>query len=221
MKKIEFFQLNKLLPETLVGLKVLDLGCGNGFITEKFARKGGKFFGLDLNQNQIKQAKAKHPNIQFVCAPANKIPFPAEFFDVVIANSAIEHFDFWSECVTEIGRVLKPNGLFVASTETKSFCLTKKQVNKKIEVMQIKQFFSRKKIRKDFLGFKLLKAENYVSGWRIKLYNFITLNKFPKWCNVGVSAPLHKLLSPLLALISNNTGKERDCMGLAVKLKKK
>lgn len=107
------------LLETNPKAKVLDLGCGDGSWTKKVAQKIGtkNITGVDIcrgNPCGCPPATFVHSNLN------NKFPFPNNSFDVISANQIIEHIDNTDLFLSEIKRVLKPNGYAIISTENLS-----------------------------------------------------------------------------------------------------
>lgn len=105
------------------GSKVLDLGCGNGRDTLEAAKRvgdSGEVTGLDLTPQMLLAAKANTDkeglrNVRFVSGSIEKLPFPDNFFDVVISNCVINHALDKNQAYREIYRVLKDKGTFVIS----------------------------------------------------------------------------------------------------------
>lgn len=100
----------------LPGQHVLDLGTGTGVVIREFAKRGVVGSGIDVAEEQITMAKALAEkddlNIDFKVSPADRLPFPAEYFDVVIANQCWWYFDVDS-VLREVRRVLKPKDGFL------------------------------------------------------------------------------------------------------------
>ena len=73
---------------------VLDIGCGNGFLTYDVARKARSITAIDLNEGNIKFAKRNfnRENIKYVCGDASQFDFE-EKFDVIILSNLLEHLD--------------------------------------------------------------------------------------------------------------------------------
>jgi len=85
----EFF-VNNISSEDAV----LDVGCGNGFLTCDIARKAKHVTGIDLNPKNIKFAKTHFykDNINYVVGDATKFEFGAKY-DVVVLSNVLEHID--------------------------------------------------------------------------------------------------------------------------------
>ncbi len=93
---------------------ILDVGCGTGKSTEPLLSTGLKVIGCDHDELMIseakKQAEQKVFNIEYVVSEVEHLPFPDESFDVVTVGTAF-HFFVNDQAMSEIKRVLKPNGL--------------------------------------------------------------------------------------------------------------
>ena len=94
-----------------LGRPVLDIGCGDGLFAQLAFGKGVIEVGLDLNPEEIKLALKNKVYQQAVVARVVQIPFPTGFFQTVIANSSMEHFEGdLSIVLKEIRRVLQKDG---------------------------------------------------------------------------------------------------------------
>ena len=120
--RLEMFnsKLARLLPEELkeVKGKILDVGCGAGSYTGilKLYRPQLKVYGVDISRAAIKKAKKDFPNINFVIASTDRLPFPDGFFDAVVMKCVLEHLKDPDKALVEVRRVLKPGGLFYSVT---------------------------------------------------------------------------------------------------------
>ena len=108
---IESIQYIRSLVNT--GSKVLDIGCGTGIATRQLEESGLRVFGCDSDDKMIEIAKKYKRPIEYYVADADKLPFDDEEFDMVTAFGAF-HWFCDNGSVSEIKRVLKNNGLFVA-----------------------------------------------------------------------------------------------------------
>ena len=90
-------------------IKILDVGCGNQYITDKIRKGGYTVTALDKESPETSRWMKRKPD---VIMDATHMDFMDNTFDVVVALEVIEH----SPCLNEIKRVLKPGGLFLCST---------------------------------------------------------------------------------------------------------
>ena len=120
-----FGDLFKLFPgfplcEAMSGRTVLDLGCGYGGKTVEFRLQCGasRVCGIEPHRSMIERAReyaATRPvdRVEFeVCGPRS-IPYADSTFDLVLTHDVLEHVDDPRVTVSEIFRVLRPQGLSV------------------------------------------------------------------------------------------------------------
>ena len=106
-------QIIPLAVEELVGRhKVLDLGCGDGQIARALAAQGSDVLGVDPTQLHIDIAIERGGGPRYLLGGATDIPADDNSFDAVVACLVFEHIDQMDEAMTEVARVLKPEGQF-------------------------------------------------------------------------------------------------------------
>jgi ubiquinone/menaquinone biosynthesis C-methylase UbiE len=105
------------------GESVLDVGCGTGSLAIAVARhvgSSGLVCGIDASPEMIARATAKarkaNVKVNFTHALAETLPFPDRHFDVVLSTVMLHHLPRKArqQCVTEMRRVLKPEGRVLA-----------------------------------------------------------------------------------------------------------
>ncbi|QDL55242.1 bifunctional 2-polyprenyl-6-hydroxyphenol methylase/3-demethylubiquinol 3-O-methyltransferase UbiG [Rhodoferax aquaticus] len=120
--------LNGIAP--LAGLRVLDVGCGGGILSDSMARKGANVLGIDLATNALKVAQlhaleAQTPNVQYREISAEGMAVEAAgSFDVVTCMEMLEHVPDPASVVDACAQLVKPGGWVFFSTinrSTKSF----------------------------------------------------------------------------------------------------
>ena len=101
---------------------ILDDGCGFGVGTALIAREDRFIIGLDPDKNAIKWAQLhrNRSNLNFQLKLSHSLPFDGSHFDGVLSLEVIEHLVDQENYLSEIARVLKPNGIFVLSTPNKA-----------------------------------------------------------------------------------------------------
>jgi len=102
------------------GKDILDLGCGNGYLSRRLARQGGRITALDSSLRMIRNARSHDSKnslkITYVHAEASKlVSIEEESFDLVFANMSLMDIQDGKGAINEVARVLKKGGRFVAS----------------------------------------------------------------------------------------------------------
>ena len=116
--KISCRDITRYLEEKNIRFEnLLDVGTGTGYLIDMLSRKyEARFYGLDLSENMIMQAKAKHiKNSEFIVGKANKLPFNDSSFDVVTCSQSFHHYPYQLDAMNEAYRVLKPGGIYILS----------------------------------------------------------------------------------------------------------
>jgi ubiquinone/menaquinone biosynthesis C-methylase UbiE len=105
------------------GEKILDVASGNGFYSEKMARRGATVTGIDMDPVRIEHAKTYHnvSGVQYDLGNAESLPYPDATFDKVVSVCALEHFGDPQRAVSEMARVLKPGGTLVLHVDSFSY----------------------------------------------------------------------------------------------------
>ena len=94
------------------GKKILDFGFGTGNVLALFHRLGSICYGVDILPEAVSRL-AEHKEYELRLITENRLPFKDNMFDIVVASESIEHVPNESLILTEIVRVLKPNGFFI------------------------------------------------------------------------------------------------------------
>lgn len=99
--------------------RVLDLGCGAGFVAIPLAQAGHDVTGIDLSASTLSVARSRSTPelaLRFARADVSAVPEPDASFDAVLALDLLEHVDQPAALIREAARVLKPGGQFIYHT---------------------------------------------------------------------------------------------------------
>jgi len=117
IRRENFDRFNKVLSlipnETYCNL--LEIGCGKGEFFEYLMQKRKLVYsGIDISRVAIEYNKENFKKGHFSCGNVNRLPFPHNFFTVVVGMEILEHIDDVKKLKEQIDKVLKPNGRFIA-----------------------------------------------------------------------------------------------------------
>jgi 2-polyprenyl-6-hydroxyphenyl methylase/3-demethylubiquinone-9 3-methyltransferase len=102
------------------GLRVLDVGCGGGFLAEPLARMGCHVTGVDPSRATIETARAHAIagglHITYVHGRGEALPVESDYFDAVICCDVLEHVDDVRAVVGEMSRALAGGGTLIYDT---------------------------------------------------------------------------------------------------------
>ena len=105
------------LPHCL-GRDVLDAACGVGYGSSFLAEGARRVVGVDIDADSIAYAQERYaaPNVEYLVGDLLQLPFADESFDTVCCFESIEHVEDQKLLVAELARVLRADGVLVAST---------------------------------------------------------------------------------------------------------
>jgi 2-polyprenyl-6-hydroxyphenyl methylase/3-demethylubiquinone-9 3-methyltransferase len=111
--------------DSLMGLRILDIGCGGGILCEPLARLGAEMVGADPAQKNV-AAAAVHAEqsglaIDYRVTTAEALADAGERFDMVLAMEVVEHVADLRLFVKRCAEMVKPGGLLIAATLNRTF----------------------------------------------------------------------------------------------------
>ncbi len=114
---------NKSEKLPLKDIKILDIGCGGGLLSEPLSRLGAEVTGIDASDRNIKIAKThlekSKLDINYYCSSPDKF-VAKEKFDVVLNMEIVEHVDNVDFFLLKSSELLKKNGLMFIATLNKT-----------------------------------------------------------------------------------------------------
>jgi SAM-dependent methyltransferase len=108
---------------TLRGRSVLDLGCGRGRWTKKYASLGCEVTGVDVSLEAVKFLAREMPEHRFLCQDISKLIVPSDTFDVVNSVTVLQHMpeELQREALKHATGALKEGGYLVLLENTIDF----------------------------------------------------------------------------------------------------
>jgi ubiquinone/menaquinone biosynthesis C-methylase UbiE len=94
------------------GERILDLGCGDGQLTQRIVATGASVTGVDASASMVRAARSSGLTVDQASAEA--LPYADASFDAVFSNAALHWVRDQNAMLAEVHRVLKPGGRFVA-----------------------------------------------------------------------------------------------------------
>ncbi len=103
--------------------RILDIGCGAGFLANQLARDGFDVTGVDLSQSCLQTARNRDDTktVKYMMADAYELPFEAGSFDIVTCTDMLEHVSDPQKILNEVSRVLAFNGFFFFHTYNRNW----------------------------------------------------------------------------------------------------
>ncbi len=117
-RRMEFSLLRRYLG--LTGKeRILDVACGDGYWTARFARQARFAAGFDYNIKRLQQALKLYPDIGgLACSDAHFLPFADGAFDAVVGVCVLEHFRDDLKALRELRRVSRPGAKLALTVDS-------------------------------------------------------------------------------------------------------
>jgi len=99
------------------GRKLLEIGCGDGIITQEFKQKD--IFAFDISEKRIQRAKKRAKGTFFIANAEKQLDFDDNTFDIIVAINVIEYLKNPEKMLKEARRILNTNGILILSFPNK------------------------------------------------------------------------------------------------------
>lgn len=175
---------NKAILASLKGrkkLKILDAGCGEGYLSRVLAKKEHQVWGIDISEKLITAAKdeekRKPLGIKYFVGDFIKANFPPNFFDLILSHQTINETFFPEKAIAEFYRLLKNKGKLVLLFLHPCFEFGERRLGQEFNVSD---YFQKKLLKKKFLvnGFFSPVPDNYIHLPLEKWIEILTKNGF-------------------------------------------
>ena len=120
---IRSFKLDNTNIKPLKKVKILDIGCGGGLLSEPMCRLGAEVIGIDASNKNINvaklHAKKNNLNIKYICSSPEDLN-TKDKFDVILNMEIIEHVEDVKTFLESCSKLLKKNGIMFVATLNKT-----------------------------------------------------------------------------------------------------
>ena len=120
---IKSFNINQKNKVPLKNIKVLDIGCGGGLLSEPMSRLGADVTGIDASDKNIKvakiHAKKNKLKINYTCTSPEKLKSNSKY-DVILNMEIVEHVEDLNFFLKSCSNLLKKNGIMFIATINKT-----------------------------------------------------------------------------------------------------
>lgn len=119
------FSRDPFVRQPYQGIDFLDIGCGGGLLSEPIARLGGNVTGIDPSEENIRiaalHAEEQHLAIDYRVATAERLSAEGRQFSVILNMEVVEHVRDPKQFISLCAAMLKPGGLMVTATISRTF----------------------------------------------------------------------------------------------------
>jgi len=114
-KRLDFI-VRQIQSRRKPGLRVMDIGCGNGDVTRVLGSLGFRVLGVDIDPASVAEAERRNPfpHVRYELMNAEALPRAGQY-DVLVCSEVLEHLDMPDNLLEMAYRLLKPGGLLIVT----------------------------------------------------------------------------------------------------------
>ncbi|MFH1741864.1 MAG: methyltransferase domain-containing protein [bacterium] len=135
--------MDEILSAVLVSsnMRILDVGCGPGIVTEKLAAEAAQVVAFDLTPEMVTRARdrceeARLKNVRFDIGQAEKLPFKDDTFNAVVTRFTFHHFSDPAIVLSEMVRVTRHKGRVVIVDAVSSEIPEESELHNAFEILR-------------------------------------------------------------------------------------
>lgn len=153
-------------------IKILEIGCGAGRLTNYLTQKKFNAVGIDISSTLIMEGRIRYLDaIIFIASGGGDMPIKDLAFDIVLSFDVLEHIPDVEAHLKEVRRILKPDGFYLLQTPNK---LT----NVPFEIIKNNSFTGYKKYHCSLQTYWSLKKLLIAHGFEVKFEKIPVMNEF-------------------------------------------
>jgi 2-polyprenyl-3-methyl-5-hydroxy-6-metoxy-1,4-benzoquinol methylase len=190
LNKLQIQRLNEILQAiqkiNLANPKILDFGCGDGWLTS-ILNHIGPTLGIDLSDKAVNLAKKMYPTAEFFYGNVFQYPFEKESFNIVISQEVIEHVLNQELYLELAARYLKRGGFLILTTPNSfNFNRWDKKALQSWGMQPIENWLNPKQLKKLLLtkGFRIIEMKTIIPDYGtkgiFKIINSVKINELFK-----------------------------------------
>lgn len=103
--------LDRILPQSGTGLRLLDVGCGTGHHLRDLRQRGFQVAGVDGSAEMLEHARRLNPDCVIEQSDVDRLPFADRSFDYVVCIEVLRYLPDPRQALGEMARVLRPGGI--------------------------------------------------------------------------------------------------------------
>ena len=165
---VQFLEGTGLFNENI---KILEIGCGAGRLTNYLTQKRFNTVGIDISSTLITEGCIHYPDAIIFIASGGDMPIKDFTFDIVLSFDVLEHIPDVDTHINEVRRILKPGGFYLLQTPNK---LT----NVPFEIIKNNSFTRYKKYHCSLQTYWSLKKLLIANGFEVKFEKIPVMNEF-------------------------------------------
>jgi len=138
---VEHLHRYAIAKDLAKGKSVLDIACGEGYGSNLLALDAHSVTGVDIDAETISKARTKYvaSNLNFIQGNLESIPCGDKTFDLVVSFETLEHIEGHEKMLSEIKRVMKPDGIIIISTPCKLYYSEQRNYKNKFHVKELQK----------------------------------------------------------------------------------
>ncbi|HQE19692.1 MAG: class I SAM-dependent methyltransferase [Aggregatilineales bacterium] len=158
--------LNGLLGTKKVAPRIIDLGCGAGWLTSILGQFGPTV-GVELSRRAVEEAARKFPHVTFIQADIFTWDYPKEEFDIVVSQEVIEHVDEQERYLAIAHDLLQPDGYLILTTpNARTFYAMQQEQRESWSRQPIENWISRRELANMVKRyFEILELKTIILGY--------------------------------------------------------